>query len=765
MGKEQLELSMVLLIIIKSSCISMSAMYFFRHTNKKKDNEYGNILNIIIDVAFSLAFGLCGYVLAYGHNIMWLDGLILLPIIAIAIERFSSKAGWKMYVICLSIAFVVNFYFAFYICIFAAVYFLLENRDTIKEFFKTGIAFAGATCLSCMISAIVLLPATYVVMNSASSASSLSIEGLNMWGQSGEYISSFYPLKEITCMSLFNNNSFCGSMALLLLAVFFFCNGIQSKTRIKYGMAIIFLVLGLNYLPLNYVLHGFAMTHGLGNRFAFILTFLILVAAYMLIMNLRDVKMWNVIAGLMVVLLIFVVSLIDGRDMSEPLGYVIFMLIIVFISMFFIFWKRNSIKEKTLVYMIMTIWIVEICVNAMYIMPEKSSDTVMADSINLSQWNNTYDNLKTNNGERKTALIGENYGPCSETSWYSSMVNGNIIRGFSVMGMGHYDNVEYVYEGTTPLTAMMYNVRYVMTTETGTLGGYHIVDTNDIYNLYEADDLAGMGFVLDSNISDWQCGDNPFENQNSFVANGFGIQEYLYTEINMTNMDVSYINMEKIKSDIGYCLYKNTSVFSPIIRYEFDVEDDMDLYVYSKDTRAQYVTVTVDGEGVVSGAYYLTENIYHIGEVTKGQHVRISVYSENSSQTGLVGEEYIKIYYFNNELFSQVRDQIINNTLEFVNYDNNRFTGKLTSDKAGILYTAIPYSDGFTIKVDGEVADKIKIGDSYMGVAVSTGEHEITMEYNTPGLKLGILISVIGIILFVLIWLLYKKYTIRNSII
>lgn len=40
LGESRLELSMVLLIIIKSACLPVTALYFFRHTNKKKYREW-----------------------------------------------------------------------------------------------------------------------------------------------------------------------------------------------------------------------------------------------------------------------------------------------------------------------------------------------------------------------------------------------------------------------------------------------------------------------------------------------------------------------------------------------------------------------------------------------------------------------------------------------------------------------------------------------------------------------------------------------------
>ncbi len=758
LGEKQLELSMILLIIIKSSCVSVSALYFFRNTNKRNSNcEYSKALTGLIEFACSLAYGLSGYVLAYGHNIMWLDGMILLPVIAIAIERFSSNLNYKMYIICLSLAFVVNFYYSLYICLFAVIYFLLENRNSIKAFVKKGLLFVGISILAVMIAGVIIIPAVFVIMNSASSVNSINMEGLNMWGVIGEYIASFYPLNEITCTSLFCNNSFCGSVVIFLMALFFVSNICTKKTKIKYGIAVAFLILGLNYLPVNYVLHGFALTHGLGNRFAFVLTFLLVIMAYMVIMNISNIKMSHTIMGIIVTVLIFVISIVDNRDMSVPWAYIIFMFIIFFAAILLILWKRNSIQLKSLMYILMYIWMIEIIVNAIYTMPEKTNDISMEESIKLNEWENIYEELNTASGERKTALVGENYTPYSETSWYSSMVNGNIIHAFSSMGLGHFDNVEYVYNGTTPLTALMYNVRYVLTDELGTLGGYHLISENDSYNLYEADALAGMGFVLNDDIVSWNGMKNVFENQNDFIKKGCGINEDAFVEVNMNNMETTYFNMEKLKSETGYCLYKTNSVFSPIIKYEFDADRDMDLYMYSMDTRDQYVVAYIDDKCTVSSGYYLTEFISHIGCVKTGQHVKILVYGAVSSKFGQVGEKRIKMYSLNNKLFEDIKTKLIDETMEFVEYKGNMFTGRIVSENGGILYLAFPYNDGFTVRIDGELTDKLRLGNGFMGINITAGEHEITIEYHTPGRIIGLCVSIIGLVILFIIMIITKK--------
>ena len=116
LGESRLELSMVLLIIIKSACLPVTALYFFRHTNKKNiENGYSQTVATFIELACSMAYGLSGYVLAYGHNIIWLDGLILLPIVALGIEHLSDGKGWMLYTLSLAASIICNF--ILYMCV------------------------------------------------------------------------------------------------------------------------------------------------------------------------------------------------------------------------------------------------------------------------------------------------------------------------------------------------------------------------------------------------------------------------------------------------------------------------------------------------------------------------------------------------------------------------------------------------------------------------------------------------------------------------
>ena len=101
---------------------------------------------------------------------------------------------------------------------------------------------------------------------------------------------SFFPFKEVTNGYMYNNNNYCGTIVVLLLFVFVLSSSVSLKDKLKYAAVVLMFMLAANFLPLNYVFHGFVVPHGTGNRFAIILTFVMLMIAYRILTDIESVK-------------------------------------------------------------------------------------------------------------------------------------------------------------------------------------------------------------------------------------------------------------------------------------------------------------------------------------------------------------------------------------------------------------------------------------------------------------------------------------------
>jgi uncharacterized membrane protein YfhO len=93
-------------------------------------------------------------------------------------------------------------------------------------------------------------------------------------------------------------------------------------------------------------------------------------------------------------------------------------------------------------------------------------------------------------------------------------------------------------------------------------------------------------------------------------------------------------------------------------------------------------------------------------------------------------------------------------TLKNVNLHNknqafatNLITGDIRLDSSKILLLALPYSDGWTAFVDDKETKIYKANTMFMALELEPGEHRIKLRYETPGLKTGLIISVVSLIL------------------
>lgn len=123
--------AVTIVVLLKIGCIaSCITWYVQKKTGGRND----------IALCTGCAYGLCNYVLGYYSNLMWLDCVMLLPILAWSIEKLVNGGCWKRYTIVLEYCIISNYYFGFMLCVFAVLYYLAvyigsqDRRDSCHIF-------------------------------------------------------------------------------------------------------------------------------------------------------------------------------------------------------------------------------------------------------------------------------------------------------------------------------------------------------------------------------------------------------------------------------------------------------------------------------------------------------------------------------------------------------------------------------------------------------------------------------------------------------
>ena len=75
--------------------------------------------------AFGVIYCMCGWFIAYYWDLMWIDAMVLFPIVILGIERIIDSRKPVTFIIALSLTLITNYYMGYMVCLFSVIYFLV----------------------------------------------------------------------------------------------------------------------------------------------------------------------------------------------------------------------------------------------------------------------------------------------------------------------------------------------------------------------------------------------------------------------------------------------------------------------------------------------------------------------------------------------------------------------------------------------------------------------------------------------------------------
>lgn len=98
----------------------------------------------------------------------------------------------------------------------------------------------------------------------------------------------------------------------------------------------------------------------------------------------------------------------------------------------------------------------------------------------------------------------------------------------------------------------------------------------------------------------------------------------------------------------------------------------------------------------------------------------------------------------------KITDARKENFLEIQEFKQNLIKGRIKLKQKKILFFSIPYDTGWQAKVDGRPAQLELVNIGFMGLVLEPGGHSVELCFTPPFLKIGALVSLIGILVYVL---------------
>ena len=765
-AKSHLPMALNIIISVKIILAAMSFAYFLMHYGKKPEKNMGV-------VAFSLLYAFSSFVVGYYWNLMWLDCIFIFPIIILGMEKMLQHKDSRMYVLALLYSFVCNYYISFMICMFLVLWFFTFRFKSFSDFFFKGVRFAVASIIAAMLSAVVLLPAYKGIMTTASAE--FELPGWEFYGSFADTLRSHLFCSEVLTNQIGDagTNLYCGMITLIFAIIFFIMPGISREKKVKYLLLLALLIVSFNNVLLNYIWHGFHNQYGIPNRFAFLYIFVLILMAYEVYRKRERITWFMVVIAYALSMLFVIYCNYNAEIVYENRTYVLSALLLslyVVLMVLYCIFKRN---REIFMYIISFVAIFEMAINGLYGFYQDGSSEpdyyygeteAFAALKERNEGADGKDNFYRSDVLQPILVDEATWHNLRSVGIFGSTVSGEMV---DIMGdLGFYTGAnEYLYYGATPVTNALFGVKYVYTRKNDFVN----VDTDmvkidsedsedDTVSVYENPDVLPIGYMVDEDILDYAPLDNgPFTVQNELCGALTGIEPIFVSIFDDMKVNVYGTNMDITLEDDNNARYDKAN---PNARGDmiYTVPHDMDLYVSCRGTNVHKVAILIDGKEVGYDRYQ--GQICHIGDLKEGQLVDIQF--ELNDDADMSGELYCYPMEFNKEQFRDFYNIMLNRGMQVETVSDTKITGKITADDNEMFMTSIPYDDGWSVYCDGRKMETYILLNGFLGAELLSGEHEIKMVYRSPGVLEGLVITLTGIVLFIIFIYFEKRESIRG---
>ena len=761
-----------ILVIIRMYFVGIAFIIFCRYNKKEL---FGTLIGAIV-------YTFSGFVLfAAVRHPYFTNPVIMLPLIFLGIDKILKEEKYLVFIIMIAILAIMNYYFFYMVTILAFAYAIIKYiiqyrkngiKDFLNKFLKTFISFI----IGVMIAGIILLPTIYAYINSARSGVGFSYYDLEYYEKVifGQPDTAYW------------SKTYVASIVLLMIPI-----GIINIKKIKENRTVLLNI--LIYIIILFVPFCGSLMNGFSfqsNRWVFAYCFL---TSYLVAINLKSDLKYNVkqiiwVLGFVILYIILALKATNVKREFVLLSIAFSaMTITVLIVRNLLKKEHNVIKNicKALIFILVS---GNVIIYAYGIYSPEFGEYV-EQFIDFSKVDKTYNNYEDKikdfdksidfikqNDNKKIYRVGT---PIYTNNNMSIMHEFKGLNYYLSIGNGHISNLtnELLSRGTgatnalneldsrTKITTLLGCKYYIVPNgkEDYVPYGYKKIKENKNNKIYVNENNLTIGVFYDNFIlkKDYEKL-TPLEKEQALLDTAVveeNIKNAKYDEsiINEIKSDTTKEVKYKIKDE------KNNEKFT--VELEEEVKKS-ELYIlfenikcdenatHSFEVKYGDVSKTQDIKNKITSAYYIERRNILINLGYKDTHKgKITVELDGKGQHIFD----IKIIAVPMEKYDKSIQNLKKTEFNVTVCDKDYIRGTINNEKSGVLQISTSYSKGWKAYVDGKETEVMKVNTGFIGIGLDKGEHEIYFKYNTPYLKIGTSITVIGILILIIIIIRSRK--------
>lgn len=714
----------------------------------------------------ALAYAFSSFVLTNGLLFYtYITAAAILPLMITGINEvmLGKKKISGIFLLALFLQGINSFYFLYMDTLFGVVYFVVfscKEGGSFKKFIKKSIHVLVHYIWGLCLSGVILLPSIWGFLSSTrTGSSSMSFKSalFNEMSVYKDYIGNLFIAKSYSNSSLAIPLMQIGCVILLL--------GYKRK-KTEWRILCIISFIGY-YLPIvGFVMNGFSYST---DRWVYILHFIFAITMTEVMEEKLVIKKKSCILFVFLFITSFLVHFAEGiQSISALLRASAYFILAVIVLLSFI---KQWFHKKWLfgILLIGNIILNGFMINGPELLGGSgfSSSFLKAEELEKSFQGSTASKLMQSGSIWSRADVFEtSYGAamamgfqgCAE---YLSVLNKNIssfyqeldissgVRGSSwtLSGIDGRKNLEDILSISEYLQPEKKGelIRYELQKNLDflplgfTYSGYITRDSFLKLNAPDKDIAILQAVILDKKIDDdWDM--VTISGQSELLNSWIDYEniDFLGEQLNTKEESKIVVRSKSIPDGELYVNFKKLYYLSDFSR-EIQVEnkilqvlnkDSLELY-FGHDICDYWVKVDLEEEGKDIDIIFLPNKKYNL--------------------------DNIEVYIRPVETDDYFREILREDCLENLEVSSNcEIEGSLSIDENKILFLSIPYSKGWTAYVNGEVKEIQRANVGFCGIPLKAGEYCLKLTYQTPGLNIGLALSLIAFAIWI-INIIYRK--------
>ena len=720
-------------------------------------------------LAFSTAYALMGYNAVFGWNLMWLDGVILLPLMVLGLWRIWTERRYGLYTGSLFLILLSSYYIGYMLCIASVLFFLAmmlwtgQTLHSPRERLCITAHYLLASLAGGLLASVLWLPAILSLRSSRLQTLGRGLDAklsFPIWDLPGKFMPGAVNTHE-----LLNGlpNVFCGTAVLFLVLLFFMNRDVSVRKRLVAGGCLLFLLLSFSFSALNTIWHGFSSNNGYNYRYSFLFSYLLLMLAQtqMLRFGLSDRRSQRIALGLLVFGLC--VAAVRGYEKYLTLENLLYGALALLLLGAVLLLSRRKTAPVSLA--LAAILLLDLGINYTLSLNRL---VWLGIPLDLGTYYDFIDHTKPAVHRVQTMDGGlyrmeKTFYFCINDplllgyrglSHFSSSFNRAVPRFLGQMGLrdtGFWANYN---RGTTAEAESLLGLRYLLSGDDLTVvKGYEDLGEETGTRIYRNRNALPLALLADPSLltldmtqkdlfalhnAIWPCLD----------ASGLPI---------LTPADpprVSTHNLTVQVSADGITRYRKIDQSLPAsLCYEIDITETDPLYYYFSAPSLQEAELFLNDTDM--GAYF---DEYQWDIACAGRHIPgETVLLEIRPKDEELEIEHGLFYYEHLDRLADAAARIQRSSPVICQDSGTRFSGSYSAGEDTLLLFTIPYEEGWELRVDGEKTELIPAMDALLAAQVPAGEHRYSLRFVPPGLYPGMALSAAGAVLLLTSYVVQKR--------